>query len=111
MVSSKTKSLLRTCVFASLVVVSACGRSAGEQMVYDNCMDTMSDKKLCGCTADAFGEYLKPDDFEWLAEMSEGGGMAFGSAVMASAFGDGDPEVAARLKRVEVAGKKAEQCL
>ena len=111
MVGMTTKSVLRTLAFASLVVVSACGRSAGEKMVYENCMDTMSDKKLCGCTADAFDEYLKADDFDWLAEMSEGDGIAFGNAVMASAFGDGDPETAARLKRVEVAGKKAEQCL
>ena len=98
-------------VLAAILTLAACGRSDGEQMVFDNCMDTMSDKKLCGCTADAFGEYLQADDFEWLAEMSEGGSIAFGNAVLASAFGDEDPELAARLKRVEVAGKKAEQCL
>lgn len=106
-----SKTLIRSCVLVSVVVLSACGRSAGEKMVYDNCMDTVSDKKLCDCTADAYGEYLKPADFEWLAEMSEGDGIAFGNAVMASAFGNGDPEVTARIKRVEVAGKKAEQCL
>ncbi|MEE4163436.1 MAG: hypothetical protein V2I25_13095 [Woeseiaceae bacterium] len=76
-------------------------------------MATMSDKKLCGCTADAFGESLNAEDLEWFAAMIEGEGdaMAFGTAVLASAFGDGDPEVTARLKRFDIAERKAEQCL
>lgn len=111
MVGRMNKALLRSCVLASLVVVSACGRSSGEQLVYDNCMATMSDKKLCDCTADAFGEHLNAEDLEWLAGISEDDAMAFGAALMASYFGDGDPEDIKRLKRLEIANKKAEQCL
>ncbi|MEM8981728.1 MAG: hypothetical protein AAGC71_01785 [Pseudomonadota bacterium] len=108
---TNVKPLLYGFAIATVLLLGACGRSDGEQMVFDNCMDTLSDKKLCGCTADAFGEYLESDDFEWLSEMSEGGDLAFGTAMLDNAFGDADPQFMARMQRLQVAGKKAEKCL
>ncbi|MEO0617171.1 MAG: hypothetical protein AAFY69_13660 [Pseudomonadota bacterium] len=95
---------------ATGLLVTACGRSGGEKVVFDNCMESLVDKKYCNCLTDAMANTLTDEDFEWLG--NGGDMMDLGAAAMQSAFGgEADPELEGRMARLQRANAKAQQCL